>query len=177
MARDKRLVGDAGAFLVAAELAKREWPSALTTAGTARTDILAQLGKERKLPAAIQVKTKSAGSKDFQPGSVREPAARHANEWVVLVALEANAPHRFYVVPRDVVVATVQAIDLAFDAPSRVFLGEHEYHGYLEAWGLLEAPAWEAPWRLPEWVFGRRHSMRWPDHHGGVPEDTEIIDP
>jgi hypothetical protein len=62
--RDKRVTGDAGEFLVAAECALRGWPAALTSAGTTRTHLFAQVG-EARLPVAIQVKTKSAGSKDF----------------------------------------------------------------------------------------------------------------
>jgi len=175
MASDYRLVGDRGAFLVAAEFAKRQWPAALTTAGTSRTDLLAQVG-EAKLPAAIQVKTKSPRSKDFQPGGVRHPAPRWANEWVVLVALGDADDHRFFVVPRDVVVATVQAFLLAFKNPSRVVLGEQEYDGYRDAWDLLQKPSWQAPWRLPEWVFGFRDQMEWPPGHRGVPARAKIID-
>jgi hypothetical protein len=173
MSRDKRLTGDAGAFLVAAELALQGWPAALTAAGTTRTDVLAQVGQQR-LPAAIQVKTKSAGAKDFQPSGVNSPAAAGANEWVVLVALADDRQHRFYVVPRDVVYATVQASHLSFG--SRVFLGEQEYAGYWNQWPLLERPSSAAPWRMKQWVFGWRDRMDWPDGHPGIPDDTEIIE-
>lgn len=175
MARDYRLVGDAGAFFVAAQLAMRQWPAALTAAGTARTDVLAQVG-HNGLPAAIQVKAKSHGSKDFQPGSVQEPASPGANEWVVLVALSDGPDHRFYVVPRDVVVATVAAFRLAFENPSRVVLGEQAFCGYRDGWDLLQEPSWRAPWRIQEWVFGLRDRMKWPEGHSGIPDETEILD-
>jgi hypothetical protein len=175
MARDYRLIGDRGAFLVAAELAARQWPAALTTSGTSRTDVLAQVG-DAKLPAAIQVKTKSPGSKVFQLGGVRDPAVPEANEWVVLVALSEGRDHRFYVVPRDVVVATVQAFDKAFKNPSRVMLGEQEYSRYEDAWELLEESSSRSPWRLREWVFQLRDKMNWPATHAGVPDETEILD-
>jgi len=171
MARDYRLTGDAGTFLVGAELALRGWPSALTTAGTTRTDVLAQVGA-RKLAAAVQVKTKSERSRDVQPGGVNEPAARLANEWVVLVALAENREHRFYVVPRDVVVTTVWASRLVFN--SRVVLDEGQYRGYEGFWEALEEPSWAAPWRLQEWVFECREKMTWPDGHSGIPADCEV---
>jgi len=174
MARDYRLVGDRGAFLVAAELARHRWPAALTMSGTSRTDVLAQVGNA-KLPAAIQVKTKSPGSKDFQLGSVRDPAVAEANEWVVLVALSESCDHGFYVVPRDVVVATVQAFNLAFQNPSRVMLGEQEYSGYKDEWKLLDEPSSRSPWRLRGWVFQLRDKMEWPTNHDGVPDETDIL--
>ncbi len=173
MSRDTRLTGDAGAFLVGAELALRGWPAAPTTAGTTRTDLLAQVGEER-LVAAIQVKTKSEQSKDFQPGGVREPAARQANEWVVLVALSNDRQHRFFVMPRDVVVATVQALNLAYSNPSRVMLNEGEFKDYADEWDLMQRPSWEAPWRLRGWVYDYRHQMVWPEGHAGIPEDCAV---
>jgi hypothetical protein len=173
MPRDTRLTGDAGAFLVGAELAQRGWPAALTTAGTTRTDFLAQVGEEH-LAAAIQVKTKSARSKDFQPGGVVHGAAPQANEWVVMVALSEDRQHRFYVMPRDVVVATVQALKLAYNNPSRVMLNENEFKDYADEWDLLEHPSWEVPWRLRGWVYDYRHEMAWPEGHRGVPEDCVV---
>ena len=166
---DSRLVGDAGTYLVAAKLALRGWATVLTTSGTWRTDLLAQVGDDH-LPVAIQVKTKSPGSKNFQPGSISDPAREGANEWVVLVAL-ADDP-RFYVVPRDIVVATVKAFDLAIGG--RVALGEQEFEAYQNEWSLLERPAWKHRWRLPQWVYERRDDMEWAGH-AGVPEDTEIV--
>lgn len=168
MARDTRLTGDAGAFLVCARLALKGWPAALTTTGTARTDILAQVG-EARLPAAIQVKTKSASSRDFQLKGMVDPAAPLANEWVVLVALREDSRHSFYVLPRDVVVATVMALNLAFGNPSRVMLREDEFNDYADDWDLLRRPAWEVPWRVRQWVYDYREEMPWPDGHPGIP--------
>lgn len=127
------------------------------------------------MPAAIQVKTKSPGSDDFQLGGISDPAVTEANEWIVLVALSADRDHGFYVVPRDVVVATVQAFNLAFENPSRVMLGEQEYSDYKGRWELLEEPSWRSPWRLRGWVFALRDKMQWPANHAGVPDETEIL--
>jgi len=124
------------------------------------------------LAAAIQVKTKSERSRDFQPGGVTDPAASQANEWVVLVALATDRNHRFYVVPRDVVVATVQASKLVFN--SRVVLDEGQYKGYLGCWDGLAEPSWVAPWRLQEWVVECREKMTWPEGHSGIPTDCEV---
>jgi hypothetical protein len=149
------------------------WPAALTTTGTARTDILAQVGEDH-LPVAIQVKTKSPSSRDFQLKSVDDPAAPQANEWVILVALREDGRHGFYVLPRDVVVATVMALNLAFEHPSRVMLREDEFIDYADDWGLLRRPACEAPWRLRKWVYDYHEEMAWPDGHAGIPADCAL---
>ena len=75
---------------------------------------------------------------------MRDPAAPQANEWVVLVALSKDRQHRFYVMPRDVVVATVQALNLAYKNPSRVMLNENEFKDYADEWDLMQRPSWEA---------------------------------
>lgn len=172
MARNTRITGDAGAFLVGAELAIRGWPSALTSAGTARTDLLAQVG-ERRLPAAIQVKTKGERSKDFQPGGVSSPAAAGANEWVVLVALGPSARHTFFVLPRNVMFAAVKAANVALHHPPRLFLGPQEFDRYRDAWDLLEFPSWDAPWLLPSWMVRQRDQIQWPDDHPGIPQQLD----
>ncbi len=167
MARGSTVTGDAGTYLVAAELALLGWPSALTTTGTARTDLLAQVGA-RALPAALQVKTKGERSRDFHV-AVRKPAAPGANEWVVLVSLHADRDHRFFVVPRDVVVAVVKAHGVAFPDASRVLLGPAVFDGYENEWRLLEEPSSAAPWRIPGWVWRKRDEISWPDGHAGIP--------
>lgn len=173
MARSTSLTGEAGSFLVAAELALRGWPAALTTSGTRRTDLFAQVGQNR-LPVAIQVKTKSEPTKDFQPGNVTSPAAPGANEWVVLVGLQSKGTHRFYVVPRDLVVATVLAANLAFSNPSRVLLGAQEYEFYQGRWDLLEVPSSEVPWRAKHWVIKRIPEV-WPENYP-TSSDIEAYD-
>ena len=175
---DTRLIGDRGTYLVAAELARHEWPAALTTTGTARTDLLAQVG-DAKLPAAIQVKAKSGGSRDFQLQGVRDPAEKGANEWVVLVALAADHDHSFYVVPRDVVVAVILAFRDVYPRSSRVTLGEPEFEGYGrdDRWELLHHPSWEASWRVKRWVAERRDTLPWPDGRNRMSrKDVEILD-
>jgi hypothetical protein len=108
---------------------------------------------------------------------VQEAAAKDANEWVVLVALSDQRAHTFFVVPRDVVVATVQAFQIAFDYPSRTSLGPQEYAAYKERWDLLERPSWAVPWMLPGWVLDYADQMEWPDGHPGPPPDAKPIDP
>jgi len=120
--------------------------------------------------------TKNLHSKDFQAGGVRDAAASGANEWVVLVALGENRKHRFFVLPRDVLVATVRACELAVG--SARFLGEREFSGYEgeAGWTLLERPSWDAPWRLNEWVVSMREEIEWRIGHSGFPADIELTD-
>lgn len=125
--RARGATGEAGTYLVAAQLALRGWPAALTTTGRPRTDVLAQVGND-KLAAAIQVKTKSEHSKGFEVTAIGSAAARYANEWVVLVSLAADGRHDYFVVPRDVVFATVQANRLVFDDPPRIRMGPGGVH-------------------------------------------------
>jgi hypothetical protein len=157
---------------VAAQLALQGWPAALTTTGTPRTDLLAQVGD--KLAAAIQVKTKTEHSKRFEVTAIGSAAARYANEWVVLVSLAADSQHEYFVLPRDVVFATVQANRIVFNDPPRIRMGPEEYAHYRNEWNLLQTPSWEAPWHLRAWVFNSRDRITWPDGHPGVPEDTEV---
>src|SRR4051794_15379032 len=126
MARATATTGAAGAYFVAGNLALRGWPASVTYGNTPRTDVLAQIGA---LPVAIQVKTKSERSKDFQLGGIGDFSPPGANEWVVLVALRADAVPDYFVVPRDHVRATVEAFDLLVRS-SRVTLGEQEFPHY-----------------------------------------------
>jgi hypothetical protein len=113
-------------------------------------------------------------SKGFEVTAIGTAAAKYANEWVVLVSLAPDGRHEFFVVPRDVVFATVQANRIAFDDPSRIRMGPEEYANYRDAWELLQRPSWQAPWHLRAWVFKWRDRMTWPEGHSGVPEDTEV---
>lgn len=169
------MTGDAGTYLVASQLALRGWPVSLTTAGTTRTDLFAQVGS-RLLPAAIQVKTKSHNNKRFEPTSVDGTAAEGANEWVVLVALARDRlAHEFYVVPRDVDVATVLTHRLKGMGP-RVWLGPEEYAFYRGQWDLLELPSWQAPWRVRSWIVNDLGNLPWPDDHAGPPRDVAVYE-
>jgi hypothetical protein len=166
MARDTAATGAAGAYFVAGQLALRGWPASLTFGNTPRTDVLAQVGANR-LPVAIQVKTKSEHSKDFQLGGISDYSPRGSNEWVILVALrEAGGPD-YFVLPRDHIRATVEAFEL--EIGGRNFLGEQEFSAYKDRWDLLEHPAWEAEWKVEDWVRKAAKGEGWPDERGPFP--------
>jgi len=85
----------------------------------------------------------------------------------VLVSLAADEVHHtFYVVPRDVVYATVRAHQISPAKPP-VRLGPVEYAFYEDRWELMEQPSWAAPWRMRPWVQRALPRIEWPDGHGG----------
>jgi len=47
MARGTAATGAAGAYFVAGELARKDWPASVTFGNTPRTDVLAQVGDSR----------------------------------------------------------------------------------------------------------------------------------
>jgi hypothetical protein len=158
MARATSGTGAAGAYLVAAELALRGWPVAVTLGNTPRTDVLAQVG-DAQLPAAIQVKTKGERSKDFRLGGIKDPSTEGANEWVVLVSLDAPE-HAYYIVPRNHVWATVQA---TMPANHLALIGPQEFPAYENQWELLQRPASDVEWMVEDWVRDSWHALPWPD--------------
>jgi len=171
MARGTAATGAAGAYFVAGQLALRGWPASPTFGNTPRTDVLAQVGANR-LPLAIQVKTKSEHSKDFQMGGISDYSPPGANEWVVLVALRDCASPDYYVIPRDHARATVEAYELNFGG--RIFLGEQEFSAYKvcrekDRWELLAHPASEAEWEVEDWVRKDAKGVGWPDKRGPFP--------
>lgn len=159
--------GVAGVFAVCAHLASLGWYAATTLGNTPRTDVLAQVGEDL-LPAAVQVKTKSAHAKDFQP-KVTGYSKEWANEWAVLVALSDDGAPDFYVMPRDHLVACVRAFENAIGG--RIFLGAQEFDSsYMNKWGLMEQPSWHIDWDLlPDWVKEAADGETWAPERGPFP--------
>lgn len=149
------LIGAEGVFETAAELTRRGWIVSLTLGNAPRTDLLGQQASDRFLSAAIQVKTRTRG--DFHL-DVSGLSPKGANEWVVLVSLEADVNEdRFCVVPRNHVCAVVLALDAIFKRSEkpwpRKMIGVQEFSEYRGRWELMQGPAEDAPWSLlPSWV-------------------------
>lgn len=154
MSKKSDLVGSAGLFAAAAELARWEWLVSPTFGGVARTDLLAQ-HTATELTAAIQVKTRTSG--DFHL-AVSDPSPAGVNEWVLLVSLGARGSHpAFNVVPRNHVVLLVRVLAAMLHEQGRSWtrkmIGETEFSRYRNRWELMTAPADQVPWMLPHWVF------------------------
>lgn len=157
MGNKSNLVAAAGLFATAEVLAREEWSVAATSGNPIRTDLLAQQTSLNHLTAAIQVKTRTAG--DFHL-DISEPSPTEAslNEWVVLVSLGGGrADTEFHIVPRNHVCAvTLTLAAIRADegkAWPRKLISEQEFDRYKNRWDLMQAPAEEAPWLLPPWVF------------------------
>ncbi len=149
------LVGAEGVFETAAELTRQGWIVSLTLGNAPRTDLLSQQASDQYLSAAIQVKTRTRG--DFHL-DVSDLSPSGANEWVVLVSLEAERNDgRFCVVPRNHVCAVVLALDAIFKRQEkpwpRKMIGAQEFSEYRDRWELMQGPAEDVPWSLlPPWV-------------------------
>jgi hypothetical protein len=155
MSTKSDLVGSAGLFAAAAELARWDWLVSQTIGGAARTDLLAQYTGAGHQTAAIQVKTRTSGDSHL---AVTDPATASANEWVILVSLgDRGSRPAFNIVPRNHVVLVVRVLAAILEGQGRKWtrklIGEHEFCRYRECWDLMTAPAAEAPWMLPPWVF------------------------
>ncbi len=160
MARDTQTTGAAGTFYVAGELAQRGWNASLTMGNAERTDLVAQLPDGSRL-AAIQVKTRKSGS--FQLGSRSESWAPGENEWFVLCSLkDPDERPDFYVIPRLQIAAFIFVGYRAWlaapgkrgqkrNATAMRTVQPAELSPYLEQWDLLNRPAEEAAWNLPDW--------------------------
>jgi hypothetical protein len=154
MSAKSDLVGSAGLFSAAFELAQREWLVSPTFGSAIRTDLLAQhVGTQRT--AAIQVKTRTSG--DFHL-DVSDPSPPDADEWVILVSLGGLGERPgFCVVPRNHVCTLVRVLGAILSSQHRPWprklIGEREFERYRDAWDLMEAPPRDAEWRLPQWVF------------------------
>ncbi len=142
---------------MAAELALRGWTVDLPRRGQRGIDLYAY-DVAQKRTCGIQVKTRGLSSKDFRfdPGLL-EPAARTADEWVVLVALAPPfSRSEFYVVPRSHVTAAMLTYaqgrsDKGAGWTAR-YLGPQEFTKYHERWDLMDRSAIEADWLMPSWV-------------------------
>ena len=180
--------GSAGAFHVAAQLAQRGWDTSLTIGNTPRTDVLAQHATHQRL-IAVQCKT-STGSQDFVLSvSCESPSPPGRDEWFVLTTLrEPDARPEFYVVPRNVIAAYLHIGHRAWlmgaakngsarrDNPMRN-AELKMLQGYRERWDLMDAPASDAPYLLPAWVFAWAPHTGLPEGHPGivVPADASLL--
>lgn len=134
---------------------------------------MAQVSRDRR-PVAIQVKTKSVGSRDFTV-NITEPAKSGIDEWVVLVALMAEGLPDFYVIPRNMVVAICLGFELAFGPAKQKFLGPQEFAPWKGNWEAMAASVAEAPWQLPQWIFDSRHEIDPDGRLLGIPDDTKTF--
>jgi hypothetical protein len=147
--------GDAGEYAAAAELAIRGWMVDMPRRGARGIDLYGR-SPEGHRTCGIQVKAQTRGDFAFGP-DLLELAEPTADEWVILVTLTQPGERcQFYVVPRNHVTAGLLAYkgycDAAGKAWPRMFFGPAEFAGYLEAWHLMDRPAREGPWAMPEWV-------------------------
>jgi len=154
MSKRSDLVGSAGLFAAAHELARYDWLISPTFGSAARTDLLGQ-HTETDLTAAIQVKTRTRG--DFHL-NVSDQAPPGANEWVVLVSLgQRGTRPAFNIVPRTHVCLVVRVFGAILEGQGkpwpRKLIGEHEFCRYRGAWETMSRPAEDAAWMLPQWVF------------------------
>lgn len=182
MRTDMAQTGAAGAYYTAAQLSQRGWAASLTVGNMPRTDLVAQeMGPSARL-IAVQCKAANAGG-SFQVGLRGElPSPPGSNEWYVFIELfEPDRRPSFYVVPRNVVAAFAWVGHRAWltgtrrdGSPRRNgsmrSIQAHEFAAYREQWDLLDAPADEAPYMLPEWFFGWLDDPRvgLPDEHPGI---------
>lgn len=155
MSTKSDLVGSAGLFAAAYELARCDWLVSPTFGGVKRTDLLAQHTEKTDLTAAIQVKARSGGDFHLDVSDASPPGA---NEWVILVSLgERGAQSGFNVLPRNHVVLVVRVLGAIFEqqgkAWPRKLIGEPTFGRYRGAWELMTRRPDEAPWMLPQWVF------------------------
>lgn len=179
------ITGAAGAYLVAGELSLLGWVASLTWGNAPRTDILAQR-LDPPLTAAFQVKTKTTG--DFQVGMDAEKVAPPgSNEWYVLASLnKAGARPDYFILPRNHMAALIYIGYRAWLAGTnphgrprkegtRRAFNAGEFASYHEQWDLLDAPADDAPWLLPQWVWDQHHAGHGlPEGHPGLGERTEL---
>lgn len=161
MSTKSDLVGSAGLYAAAYELARLQWLVSPTFGNAARTDLLAQCADEpTRQTAAIQVKTRTSG--DFHL-DISDGSPPGANEWVILVSLPSARDARpgFCVVPRNHVCTVVVVLGAILESQRkpwpRKLIGEHEFKDYEDKWELMNAPASDAPWWLPQWVFDGLH--------------------
>jgi hypothetical protein len=140
--------------------------------------VLAQHSESGRV-VALQVKT--ATTKLFRLSLKDEQPAHAQNEWFVLVALdEAEVRPRYFVVPTDVIAGWIYVDHRVWlqgtkrdgtprkDSTIRA-IRSHEIDAvYEEGWDLLNAPADEAPMRVPDRILEGASEVGWPDGHPGL---------
>jgi hypothetical protein len=147
--------GDAGEYAAAAELAVRGWTVDMPRRGAKGIDLYARSPIGGRT-CGVQVKTRSRGDFAFKP-NLLELVDAIADEWVILVTLKDPGTRcDFHVVPRNHVTAALLAykgyLDLEGKSWPRMMFGEAEFAGYREAWNLMERPAPDAAWGMPNWI-------------------------
>ena len=175
---DKALTGAAGEFFVAAELARRGWRPSITPRGVERTDVLAQNSESGRV-VALQVKT--ATTNVFRLGLKDEQPAHAQDEWFVLVTLgEEEVRPRYFVLPTNVIAGWLYVEHRVWlsgtkrdgaprkDTPIRAIRMNEIDAVYEEGWDLLNAPADNAPVRVPERILEGASGIDWPDGHPGL---------
>lgn len=185
--RSTGLTGAAGEYFVAAELSLQGWLATVTIKNAPGTDVLAQRVLTGQV-VAIQTKTASFGNQ-FQLNAKAEMPATTENEWFVFVKLheELTRP-TFYVVPKDVVAASVYAQHREWlsrpgrkgqphrDSAMRQVRAKH-IDGYRERWDLLDKPTSEAPLLVHEWYREVVTQFGFPPGHPGWPDQRDASRP
>ncbi len=85
--RDGQLTGASGEFLVAGELARRDWVPTLTPRGVQHTDILARHSESGRM-ISVQVKTGTTGV--FRLSNKDEQVGPATAQWYVIVRSAAS---------------------------------------------------------------------------------------
>jgi hypothetical protein len=167
--RTKGLVGAAGEYFVAAELSRRGWLATVTIKNAPGTDVLAQRLEDGH---TVLVQTKTSAGYDFTlkgPKTIDalapvadERAARHDDEWFILVTLRGD--HElpdFYMVPRNVVAAMIflghrhwlkegVKIGKSRKDTSMRKVKVDDVSPYRDKWDFLERSSADAPYLGPE---------------------------
>jgi hypothetical protein len=179
--RDNALTGSVGEFLVAAELARRNWVPSITPRGIEDTDVLAQ---HAETAAVIAVQVKTANGEHFRLKQKNEKTSKQWNQWYVFVSLSGlTEPPRYFVVPTNVVAALVYVDHRGWlRRPGRGGAARHDssvraakvadIKAYENEWELLDAPSNQAPVNLPDRIYDDAlgpDGVGWPPDHPGYP--------
>jgi hypothetical protein len=180
--RDRQLTGASGEFLVAGELARRDWVPTLTPRGVQHTDVLARHAETGRM---ISVQVKTGTTAVFRLSNRDEQVGPATAQWYVFVRVgPVGSRPDFYVVPALVISALIYVGHRsAMETPSSR-TGEpkkdtairacksNEIGAYQEQWELLHADPSDAPVHLPKWVFRLGNGrIGWPPDHPGLPPE------
>ena len=178
--RDRQLTGASGEFLVAGELARRDWVPTLTPRGVQHTDVLARHSETGRM---ISVQVKTGTTAVFRLSNRDEQVGPATAQWYVLVRLGGvGSRPDFYVVPALVISALVYVDHRRWLEEPSSRTGEPrkdtairackstEIASYQEQWELLHADPSYAPVHLPAWAHTLGNGrIGWPPDHPGFP--------